>query len=226
MEFYTLEYAAALMAQPPTWQLAAAYLAWCPAHGRAALEALLRRLPLDVADSSRALRAAACAEDQGLAAAAEGVVRRQGVLCWQAGLLGAALTWLTRADDSHRTDVVLQPLAAAVSRGGAAGSRAALTVQALQGQLESLPAGSSNAALLQVHRLLRRGVAGGLASLQAAVEALARLPPGMRDSCLQLICNVVPALPPGLLSEHDVLLLLEWLQVGGDEGREGGRACC
>ena len=51
VEFYALEYAAALMPHAPTWPLAAAYLAWCPAHGQAALEALLARLPLDAGDS-------------------------------------------------------------------------------------------------------------------------------------------------------------------------------
>ena len=34
VEFYSLEYAAALMPHAPTWPLAAAYLAWCPAHGQ------------------------------------------------------------------------------------------------------------------------------------------------------------------------------------------------
>lgn len=215
VEFYSLEYAAALMPHAPTWQLAAAYLAWCPAHGRAALEALLRRLPLDAGDPGRALRGAAVAERQGLVAAAEGLARRQGVMCWQAGLLGAALTWFARCDDGRRTDVALAPLAAAVSRGGAAAARAALVVTALAPQLEGLPAGSSNAALLQVHRLLSAGAeggGGGLAALHAAVEALARLPPSMRDDCLHLVCNAVPALPPGSLAEHEVLRLLGWLQ--------------
>ena len=55
-EFYLLEYAAALASAPATWALAAEYLAWCPAHGEAALRALLERLP--VADNDRlALRA-------------------------------------------------------------------------------------------------------------------------------------------------------------------------
>lgn len=72
VEFYTLEYAASLMPHAPTWPLAAAYLAWCPAHGQAALEALLRRLPLDAGDAWTARKAAELAAFQGLPAAAEG----------------------------------------------------------------------------------------------------------------------------------------------------------
>lgn len=77
VEFYTLEYAAALAPHGPTWPLAAAYLAWCPAHGQAALEALLRRLPLDAADAWPARKAAELAAFQGLSRVAEGGCRLQ-----------------------------------------------------------------------------------------------------------------------------------------------------
>lgn len=72
VEFYTLDYAAALAPHSPTWPLGAAYLAWCPAHGQAALEALLRRLPLDAADAWPARKAAELAAFQGLSRVAEG----------------------------------------------------------------------------------------------------------------------------------------------------------
>ena len=72
VEFYGLEYAAALMPHAPTWPLAAAYLAWCPAHGQAALEALLRRLPLDAGDSGVAGKAGEVARLHGLARLAAG----------------------------------------------------------------------------------------------------------------------------------------------------------
>lgn len=72
VEFYTLEYAAALMPHAPTWPLAAAYLAWCPAHGQAALEALLRRLPLEAGDAWPARKAADLAAYHGLHRTADG----------------------------------------------------------------------------------------------------------------------------------------------------------
>jgi nuclear pore complex protein Nup85 len=85
VEFYALEYAAALMPHAPTWPLAAAYLAWCPAHGQAALEALLRRLPLDAGDSGVAGKAAEVASLHGLVRLAAGAAR-----CLQDGRGGCA----------------------------------------------------------------------------------------------------------------------------------------
>ncbi|PRW33780.1 nuclear pore complex NUP85 [Chlorella sorokiniana] len=221
VEFYTLEYAAALAPHGPTWPLAAAYLAWCPAHGQAALDALLRRLPLDAADAWPARKAAELAAFQGLTRVAEDIHRCQGVLCWQAGMVGAALSWLTRCDDVGRIDLALRPLADAVSA-GRLDSTDAVALAALQPVLETLPAGSANAALLAVHRLLEQGQAagsgsGGAGSMHAAVAALAQLPDAMRDSCLPLVCGALPAMPPGALSEADVRYLLQWLL--GAEGR-------
>lgn len=72
MEFYTLEYALALAPHHSTWPLAAAYLAWAPAHGRPALNALLRSLPLAAEEPWVARKAAEAAERQGLLGAARG----------------------------------------------------------------------------------------------------------------------------------------------------------
>lgn len=47
-EKLTLAYAHSLMAYPTTWHVAAAYLAWCPCHGAAAMEQLLSQLPIQV----------------------------------------------------------------------------------------------------------------------------------------------------------------------------------
>lgn len=221
VEFYTLDYAAALAPHSPTWPLAAAYLAWCPAHGQAALEDLLRRLPLDAADAWPARKAVELAAFQGLSRVAEDIHRCQGVLCWQAGMVGAALTWLARCDDVGRIDLALRPLADAVSAGRLEPTDTA-ALAALQPVLETLPAGSANAALLAVHRLLEQGQSGGSSSsgagsMHAAVAALAQLPDAMRDSCLPLVCGALPAMPPGALSEADVRYLLQWLL--GAEGR-------
>ena len=145
------------------------------------------------------------------------VHRAQGVLCWQAGMLGAALSWLARCGDVQRLEVVLAPLASSVS-GGRLSEQDRAALEALQPVLQALPPGSSNAALLAVHRLLKKGEAapggdGRGGSMHAAVAALAQLPEAMRDSCLQLVCAAVPAMPPGALSEPDVVYLLQWLLV-------------
>jgi hypothetical protein len=132
-------------------------------------------------------------------------------------MLGAALSWLARCGDVQRLEVVLAPLAETISVGPLTDQdRAAL--EAVQPVLQALPPGSSNAALLAVHRLLKQGQAppggdGRGGSMHAAVAALAQLPEAMRDSCLQLVCAAVPAMPPGALAEPDVVYLLQWLLV-------------
>ncbi|KAF8073073.1 ema [Scenedesmus sp. PABB004] len=45
-ELFALHYVETLLGHAPTWQLAAEYLAWCPVHGAAALEAALDRSPV------------------------------------------------------------------------------------------------------------------------------------------------------------------------------------
>lgn len=134
-------------------------------------------------------------------------------------MVGAALTWLARCDDVARIDLALRPLADAVSAGRLEPTDTA-ALAALQPVLETLPAGSANAALLAVHRLLEQGQSGGSSSsgtgsMHAAVAALAQLPDAMRDSCLPLVCGALPAMPPGALSEADVRYLLQWLLVSG-----------
>ena len=56
-EFYTLEYASALMTTPQTWELAVEYLAWCPVHGRPALQRFLEQLPVGQESEDLALKA-------------------------------------------------------------------------------------------------------------------------------------------------------------------------
>ena len=141
-------------------------------------------------------------------------------------MVGAALSWLAQCDDVERIDITLRPLADAVSS-GQLGATDAAALHALQPVLEALPPGSANAALLAVHRLLSQGQAaasGSGGSMHAAVAALAQLPEAMRDSCLQLVCDAVPAMPPGVLSEADVRHLLAWLLVRG--GGSSARVMC
>lgn len=99
VEFYTIEYAAALLPHAPTWPLAAAYLAWCPAHGQGALEAALRALPLDAGDPWPATKAAELATFHGLARAEQGEtppcapVAGLPALCTAAAARLLLLTW-------------------------------------------------------------------------------------------------------------------------------------
>lgn len=58
-ELYTLHYVQSLMGNAATWQLAAAYLAWCPVHGRDAFEALVGTAPFPLADERAAHKALA-----------------------------------------------------------------------------------------------------------------------------------------------------------------------
>ena len=53
-------------------QVAAAYLAWCPVHGRAALESLLGMLPLQASDPALAAKSVAVCRRHGLDRLAEG----------------------------------------------------------------------------------------------------------------------------------------------------------
>lgn len=199
-----------------------------------------------------------------------GIQSRQAVLCWQAGMLGAALRWLAAASDTRRIDVLLRPLAEALSpatlpapgavqtdtpgssAAGTAGAAGAQQRQkqeslldALQPALDGAPPGAPNLALLRVHRLLHCGaaqqagsgsadggrpacIAGeqqeGGASVGEAVAELRRLPPGLRDACLPLVCAALGALLPGALQEADALQLLAWLQVRLVFFQQGGRA--
>ncbi len=56
-EFYTLEYASALMTTPQTWEVAVEYLAWCPVHGQPALQRFLEQLPVGQESEDLALKA-------------------------------------------------------------------------------------------------------------------------------------------------------------------------
>lgn len=140
--------------------------------------------------------------------------RAQGVACWEAGLTGAALTWLSRAGDARRADAVLQHLADAVWRGERAPEELEEALLALEPALEAAPPGTRNTALLHVHKLLLRGPGGAAAAnLHAAVAVLAGLPPGMRALCLPLVCSVVATATPAALTHDDCLQLLAWLEA-------------
>jgi hypothetical protein len=144
----------------------------------------------------------------------------QGVLSAEAGLPGAALTWLARARDAPRANTVLEPLASAVWAGGDAPAELDTALQALQPALARLPQGGANAALLQVHRLLGRQRPDG-ADLHATVKSLALLPPDQRQLCMPLVCAVVAVATPAALALDDCLQLLAWLEAAASAAKGG-----
>jgi len=139
-EAYMLHYVDTLAGQASTWQLAAEYLAWCPAHGADALEALLERLPFPLAgpggggagggagggggndggqgddDGRAAHKALALCARHGLSGAAAALCRRLGARCAELGARGAALRWLLRAHDARGVAALAAPLLEAVRR--------------------------------------------------------------------------------------------------------------
>eukprot|EP00884_Botryococcus_braunii_P005623 jgi/Botrbrau1/15061/Bobra.118_2s0009.1 len=68
-ELFTLDYVSCLATAPVTWPLAAEYLTWCPRHGRAALQLLLERLPVQD-DEKQARRALLTCRKHGLQSSA------------------------------------------------------------------------------------------------------------------------------------------------------------
>jgi hypothetical protein len=139
------------------------------------------------------------------------------MLSWQAGLVGSALCWLSRASDGERCNVALEPLALALTgpRVGSGRADAAAAAEMLLPLLQPLAAaGVSNAALLYADRLLSGG-AGCTAqeAMRPALDALALLPRAARRRCAELVCDAVPALALGALCEDDGARLLSWLLV-------------
>ncbi|KAK9803644.1 hypothetical protein WJX72_007957 [[Myrmecia] bisecta] len=115
LEFFTLEYASSLAPYPATWHLAAEYLAWCPSHGAGAMETLIARLPLTLADERLALRLLRLCQLYSIPGGVGSVCRAMGVIFMQAGRLAAALAWLMRSDDEGLLREAVQPLLDAIT---------------------------------------------------------------------------------------------------------------
>ncbi|KAF6253026.1 Nup85 nucleoporin-domain-containing protein [Scenedesmus sp. NREL 46B-D3] len=115
-EMYTLHYVETLAAHASTWQLAAEYLAWCPVHGSAVLEALLEKSRFPMQDDVSALKAVALAQRHGLTGAAAGLARRLGMAAAAGGRTAAALQWFMRAHDPARCAELVAPLLAKVQQ--------------------------------------------------------------------------------------------------------------
>lgn len=150
-EMFTLHYVETLTGHATTWQLAAEYLAWCPVHGSAVLEALLDRSPFPLQDEVTALKAFALAQRHGLTGAAAGLARRLGMAAAAGGRSAAALQWFMRAHDPARCAELVAPLLAKVQQQllDQAGSYQAAPLDlpelsALEPLLAHLPAQSSS----------------------------------------------------------------------------------
>lgn len=106
-EKLTLAYAHSLMPYPSIWHVAAAYLAWCPFHGAAAMEQLLSHMRLDQGDVRLANQLVQQCQLYGLPQVGVGICRHMGTLHCQAGRTAAALSWFIRGhDESRASDAV------------------------------------------------------------------------------------------------------------------------
>lgn len=213
VEFYTLEFAAALAPHATTWALAASYLSWCEVYGQAAFHALIERLPFDAANPGLAFKASELSLEQDLKSLQALVVQNQGAACWQHGHLGGALTWLSKIRDIERIDEILKPLASEVWSTDA--STALQTVRLMKESIDGVPAGSTHHAMVQVKTLL--GNTSNDSDIEGAVDLLKQLPQSQLEQCLGAVLAAVPTADPTNLSSEAVMQLLQWLESYGKD---------
>jgi Nup85 Nucleoporin len=209
IEFYALEYAAALAPHASTWPLAASYLSWCETYGQSGFHALVERLPFDAANPALAFKASELCLEQGLKSLEALVLKNQGTACWQQGHLGGALTWLTKIRDIERIDEILKPLASEIWSTDA--STALQTVNLMEESIDAVPAGSTHHAMVQVKTLL------GNNNINGAVNLLKQLPQSQLEQCLGAVLTAVPTADPSKLSLEAVMQLLQWLESYGTD---------
>lgn len=213
IEFYTLEFAAALAPHATTWALAASYLSWCEAYGQSGFHALVERLPLDAANPALAFKASELCLEQDLKSLEALVIKNQAAACWQHGQLGGALTWLTKIRDIERIDEVLKPLASEIWSTDA--STALQTVRLMKESIDAIPAGSTHHAMVQVKTLLGSTSSDG--NIDGAVNLLKQLPQSQLEDCLGAVLTAVPTADPTNLSSEAVMQLLQWLESYGKD---------
>ncbi|KAH7618262.1 putative Nuclear pore complex protein NUP85 [Nannochloris sp. 'desiccata'] len=213
IEFYALEFAAALAPHATTWPLAASYLSWCEAYGQCGFYALVERLPYDASNPALALKASELCLEQDLESLEALVIRNQGAACWQHGHLGGALTWLTKIRDIERIDEVIKPLASEIWSSGA--STALQTVKLMKESIDAVPAGSTHHAMVQVKTLL--GNTSNTSDIDGAVHLLKQLPQSQLEQCLGAVLTAAPTADPSKVSSEAVMQLLEWLESYGKD---------
>ncbi|EFJ44604.1 hypothetical protein VOLCADRAFT_95258 [Volvox carteri f. nagariensis] len=116
MEYFRLAWADSLLPNCMSggWQLVLQYLAWCPQHGAAAVEALMEALPVDSRDVRTLEKALAACRRLGLGGSAAVLCRMAGVDALSRGHLGSGVQWMVRAGDTRRTAAALQLVGVAV----------------------------------------------------------------------------------------------------------------
>ncbi|BDA46981.1 Nuclear pore complex protein NUP85 [Coccomyxa sp. Obi] len=169
-EFYTLEYASALMTTPQTWELAVEYLAWCPVHGQAALQRFLEQLPVGQESEDLALKALQVCQRYGMRAAERGICITVGMERLQQGHLAAALQWLGRAGDERALEAAARTLVQSIAEHSASPTS---TSGDLERSLEDLEA-MSCAATSGSGRGIGQGMFGLIRSYIAFLKALGR----------------------------------------------------
>lgn len=175
-EKFVVSWVLALMPNPGTWRVAAAYLAWCPMYGEGLMQAMLRRTAPSE-DSKQALRILDVCATYGLTGIAREVCTSLGQGHAAAGRGQLALQWFLRGEDELNASL----LAARTLRAAAEGadpSRGPLgSAEDLAALLPSATRGGRAEAMLQLaaeHASLQKELASGRGG-EAARTALLRL---------------------------------------------------
>lgn len=199
-EFYRLDYACSLAANPLTWHMAARYMGFCEHHGRAAFETMMSVLPLGV-DGRMARQAINLAREYGMEHLCTRIQRQQGAICWHAGLVGMAAQWFSKGGDFASADKCLAQLA----------DPDAEAIDDFRDCIEALEEfdTSPNMAISRNRALISAQIAGHHKDFLGAVAVLRRVDRRLGLECMTHLTDIIPEITPGILEKEDLLLLLD-----------------
>lgn len=201
-EFYRLDYACSLAANPLTWHMAARYMGFCEHHGRGAFEAMMSRLRLGV-DGRVAWQAINLAREYGMEHLCARIQQQQGAVCWHAGLIGIAAQWFSMGGDFASADKCLAQIA------DPDGDAEAIDdVRECIEALEDFDT-SPNMHILRNRALLLAQIAGHRKDFSGATAVLRRVDRRLGLECMRHLTDSIPDITPGVLEKEDLLLLLD-----------------
>ena len=209
-EFYRLDYACSLAANPLTWHMAARYMGFCENHGRAAFEALMGGLRLGV-DGRVARQAINLAREYGMEHLCARIQRQQGAVCWHAGLVGMAAQWFSMGGDFASADTCLARLADLGNN-----AEAIDDVRECTAALEAFDT-SPMMPISRNRALLLAQIAGHCRDFVGATSVLRRVDRRLGLECMPFLTQSIPDITPGALEKEDLLLLLDLVNNVDDE---------
>ena len=213
-EFYRLDYACSLAANPLTWHMAARYMGFCENHGRAAFEAMMRRLPLGV-DGRVARQAVNLCREYGMDYLCADIQRRQGAVCWHGGLLGVAAQWFSMGRDFTSADRCLSGI-----EWDAADEGAVDVIDDLRECIDALADNDigPNMPITRHRAIMSARIAAHRKDFQMATTMLRRVDRQLGLECMRQLINSVPGIKLGALEKEDVIMLLDLVNnVSADE---------